>query len=286
MSFVLSCFADEIDSDLSVQMREMRRCGIGHLELRGVGGRNVSEFSEQELREIKKRLDGEDIRVSAIGSPVGKIGIKDDFAPHLAVFERMLGAAQIMGARYIRIFSFYMPKGEDAQQYFEPVCERLEKFKEKAIPLNLVLLHENEKGIFGDIAPRCKQLMERLGDENFKMTFDPANFVQCGQKVMEAYRLLVKYIEYVHIKDAKFADASVVPAGYGDGEIKEMLAALYENSYDGFLSLEPHLGDFKGFSALEQDKKELNFSGGTDAVGRFELAVNCLRDAMKKVINA
>ncbi|HPF55435.1 MAG TPA: TIM barrel protein, partial [Clostridiales bacterium] len=149
MSFVLSCFADEIDSDLSVQIREMKRNGIGHLELRGVDGKNVADLTGPELREIKKRLDIADIRVSAIGSPIGKIGINDDFTPHMAAFERMLEAAKIMGARYIRIFSFYMPKGEDPQKYLEPVCERLEQFKRKAKPLNLVLLHENEKGIFG-----------------------------------------------------------------------------------------------------------------------------------------
>ncbi len=282
MSFVLSCFADEIDSDLSVQIREMKKNGVGHMELRGVDGKNIAGFGARELREIKKRLDAADIRVSAIGSPVGKIGIKDDFVPHAAVFERMLDAAGIMGARYIRIFSFYMPKGEDPQCYFEPVCERLEQFKAKAKSLNLVLLHENEKGIFGDIAPRCRQLMDRLGDINFKMTFDPANFVQCGQPVMEAYRQLAEYIEYVHIKDAKFSDGSVVPAGYGDGEIENLLKELYRTGYDGFLSLEPHLGDFKGFSALEREENKLNFDADIDAVGRFAIAVNCLRDLLKK----
>ncbi len=283
MSFVLSCFADEIDSDLSVQIREMKKNSIGHLELRGVDGKNVAEYTAQELREIKKRLDAADIRVSAIGSPIGKIGINDDFTPHLAVFERMLDTARIMGARYLRIFSFYMPKDEDPQGYFEPVCERLEQFKARAKALNLVLLHENEKGIFGDIAPRCKQLMDRLGDETFKMTFDPANFVQCGQPVMQAYRMLSEYIEYVHIKDAKFSDASVVPAGYGDGEIEALLTELDQNGYDGFLTLEPHLGDFKGFSVLEQGEEKLEFDRNMDAIGRFELAVNCLRDIMKKM---
>lgn len=283
MSFVLSCFADEIDSDLSVQIREMKKNGIGHLELRGVDGKNVAEYTAHELREIKKRLDAADIRVSAIGSPLGKIGINDDFTPHLEIFERMLDAALIMGARYIRIFSFYMPKGEDPQGYFEPVCERLAQFKARTKALNLVLLHENEKGIFGDIAPRCKQLMDRLGDDNFKMTFDPANFVQCGQPVMQAYRMLSEFIEYVHIKDAKFSDASVVPAGYGDGEIEALLTELDQNGYDGFLSLEPHLGDFMGFSALEQGEEKLKFDSSMNAIGRFELAVNCLRDIMKKM---
>ena len=94
--------------------------------------------------------------------------------------------------------------------------------------------------------------------------------------------MLAKYIGYVHIKDAKFCDGSVVPAGYGDAEIENLLKALTQNNYDGFLTLEPHLGEFKGFSALEQEENKLNFDGNMDAIGRFELAVNCLKDVMKR----
>jgi len=126
--------------------------------------------------------------------------------------------------------------------------------------------------------------MDRLGDGNFRTTFDPANFVQCGQPVMEAYRMLAGFIEYVHIKDAKSSDGSVVPAGYGDGEVEALLRALYQSGYDGFLSLEPHLGEFKGFAALEQDGK-LNADSDMDAVGRFKLAADCLKKLIQKVEN-
>ena len=47
----------------------------------------------------------------------------------------------------------------------------------------------------------------------------------------------------VHIKDCKNG-GGVVPAGYGDGHLKEILSDLYKNGYHGFLSLEPHLGGF------------------------------------------
>ena len=56
------------------------------------------------------------------------------------------------------------------------------------------------------------------------------------------------------IKDGLMADQQVVPAGQGDGEVRELLRALQARGYDGFLSLEPHLthaGPFSGFSGPE-----------------------------------
>ena len=116
---------------------------------------------------------------------------------------------------------------------------------------------------------------------NFAATFDPANFVQCGQPVMEAYRLLRPYIKYIHIKDAMFSDVRVVPAGCGDGEVDKLLDAVGADGYDGFLSLEPHLGDFAGFAGLERGEKR-TFDANTDSVGRFDLAVS----ELKKVLEA
>jgi sugar phosphate isomerase/epimerase len=58
----------------------------------------------------------------------------------------------------------------------------------------------------------------------------------------------------VHIKDALMSEKRVVPAGQGDGQVRELLVALRQRGFDGFLSLEPHLasgGPFSGFSGPE-----------------------------------
>ena len=76
------------------------------------------------------------------------------------------------------------------------------------------------------------------------MAWDPANFVQVGVRPFtEGYALLRPHLEYVQIKDARRADGSVVVAGAGDGEVVETIRALREDGFDGFFSLEPHLGD-------------------------------------------
>ena len=47
------------------------------------------------------------------------------------------------------------------------------------------------------------------------------------------------------------AEKRVVPAGEGDGQVPQLLRALRERGYRGFLTLEPHLvtaGASSGFS--------------------------------------
>ena len=103
-----------------------------------------------------------------------------------------------------------------------------------------MLLHENEKGIYGERAAECKKLLDAFGGKSFKAVFDFANFVQAKQDTMEAYELLKDHIAYVHVKDAVWESGAVVPAGMGDGQMAEILKKMLSDGYRGFLSLEPH----------------------------------------------
>jgi len=249
--FTLSGFADEISSDLDEQLDLLSRLEIGYLELRGVWNKGVLDLSDEQVRTVKLALKAKGIGVSAIGSPIGKIGIEDPFEPHLDAFRRAIDLAEYLEAPYIRMFSFFVPEGE-ADDYRPQVLERLEVLLDEVKGHDVVLLHENERHIYGDIPRRCADLMETLGSSQFKMIFDPANFVMCGVRPFtEGYDKLKDYIVYLHIKDGLMADQQVVPAGQGDGEVRELLIALVAEGYDGFASLEPHLahaGEFRGFS--------------------------------------
>src|SRR5690606_20606824 len=115
--FILSAFADEIDPDLKVQMDVLEEHGIEYIEMRGVNGKNVVEHTLDEIKEIKQQLDERGFKISAVGSPIGKIKITDDFAPHLDLFHHTLEIAKILEAPYIRMFSFFIPKGENPDNY-------------------------------------------------------------------------------------------------------------------------------------------------------------------------
>jgi sugar phosphate isomerase/epimerase len=137
-------------------------------------------------------------------------------------------------------------------KYRDEVISRMKTLVKKAEEEGVVLLHENEKDIYGDTAERCLDILETCQSHNLRAALDPANFVQCGVKpYTEAFPLLKKHIEYVHIKDALFEGGKVVSAGEGDGEVRKVLRELKEKGYQGFMSLEPHLenaGTFSGFS--------------------------------------
>lgn len=246
MNFKLAAFADEADSRLEKQIEAMQRNGIAYLEIRGVDGETVTDITLEKAREIRKKLEASNLSVWSVGSPFGKIGIGDDFAPHLEKFKRSLEIADILGAKKMRMFSFYVPK-ENPEQYSDEVMSRLEQFLAAAKNSDVLLCHENEKGIYGDLAPRCAEIHKNF--PAIKAVFDPANFIQCGQDTKAAWKILSPYVEYLHMKDA-LADGSVVPAGKGIGNIPYIL----ENYRGTVLTIEPHLTVFSGFEKLEQEQ--------------------------------
>ena len=229
------------------------------MELRSVWNRGVLELSDEELNFLKSRLDENGIRISSIGSPIGKVDIKDDFENSLEKFKRAVAIALKMGTKNIRIFSFYIPR--DEMDTYEPEVIRRMSILAKTAQINdLTVFHENEAGIFGETSDRCLKLFETVCDPNFKMVFDPSNFVAAGEDVYNmSFKRLKKHIAYLHIKDSLKSTGQIVIAGKGDGCIREILDELKDRE-GMFVSLEPHLdyaGQYRGFSGLELFLKDL-----------------------------
>ncbi len=250
--WTLTGFADEISPDLDEQLATLAQESIRYLELRGVWGTNILKLTDDELGRVQSTLGQAGVKVSSIGSPIGKIKITDDFAPHLDDFRRAIDAARTLDAPFIRIFSFFIPHGEDPANYRREVLERLGRLVREAEGSGVTLVHENEKEIYGDVPSRCLDILKELDSPVLRAAWDPANFVQCGVRPhTEGYEALRPYIAYVHIKDALLDTGKVVPPGQGDGQLRETLAALRDSGFDGFFSLEPHLqaaGTYSGFS--------------------------------------
>ncbi len=276
--FIISGFSDEIDENIEKQFEHLNNLGISYFEPRGINGKNISELTDKEVFELKATMDKYSIKVSSIGSPIGKIDIEDPMEPHLELLKRVIKTAKILDTKFIRIFSFYIPN-ERYAVYKDEVMRRMKLMVEIAEQEDVILLHENEKGIYGDIASRCLEIFEELKSPALGCVFDPANFVQCHQAVYpEAYEMLSPYITYMHIKDA-LADGSVVPAGYGLGSVKNILSELKANNYHGFLSLEPHLGSFTGLEGLETGGKMLDLEHSSP--DKF----TCAYEALTSILN-
>ena len=268
---------------MDTQFQVLNKLKIQYFEPRGIDGKNISELSEEEILKLKEKMKYYGIKVSSIGSPIGKVRLDAPFDSHFELFKKVVGIAKSLEAKYIRTFSFFHDGGDVwTEEERAEVLARLRKMIDYARENDVILLHENEKDIYGDTADRCADLMRELYCDHFKAVFDPANFVQCRQDTKYAYEILKDYIEYMHIKDACFTDKRVVPAGVGDGNVEYVLKQLFDNGYQGYLSLEPHLGSFEGLADLELDDKMLNLPKSGE--GTFTLAYRALCEVLEKVL--
>jgi sugar phosphate isomerase/epimerase len=266
--FILSAFADEISPNLKEQIDVLREHQIGYVEFRGLEGKVIIDYSPDEIREVAHQLADNGIKVSALGSPIGKIMIDDPFEEHLERFKKAMETAHLLGTSNIRMFSFFLPFGENPSQYRDEVLRRWTAFIQASEGSGLTLLHENEKMIYGDNAERCLDLLQSLNHSRVQATFDPANFVQCQvESYPHAFQMLEKHIAYMHIKDAMLENGEVVPAGQGDGKLPEILKTLWQKDFEGFLSIEPHLNN--------------SDPGGGPKM--FGVAVSALRDVLAKI---
>ena len=278
--FTISGFSDEIDKDIHLQFEGIKALGMEYFEVRGVNGKNIAKLNEDELAELKDEMKKYGIKASSIGSPIGKVLITDDFEPHLEKFKWIVNIAKTLESKYIRIFSFFLPEGEEWSAHRREVIRRLSQMVEYAKEQEVILLHENEKDIYGETAEACLDLLEEINSPNLKAVFDPANFVQCGENVKEAFAKLRQHIAYMHIKDA-VEDGTVVPAGCGIGEVEFILRELKESNYHGYLSLEPHLGAFEGLQELELSDKMMKLRQSSKE--SFEIAYNALAEILERI---
>ncbi|MBQ7324348.1 MAG: sugar phosphate isomerase/epimerase [Clostridia bacterium] len=275
--FTFSAFADEASPLFYEQIDAMRKSGITHLEMRGVNGRNVSSMTREEVRCAKYMLDQAGLSVWSIGSPVGKIKISDPFGPHLDSFKRLLDAAVTCKASVMRIFSFYDVK-TDADK--AEAISRLQTLVDTAKGSGVLLCHENEKGIYGDTAENCVEILTAVPE--LGSVFDPANFIQCGVDPLTAWGMLADRTTYLHIKDA-LADGRVVPAGCGLGNLPAIIADFGARG-GKVLSLEPHLTVFKGLADLEEDQKtDIDPFSYPSAQEAFRVAADSLKGIVEKL---
>jgi 3-dehydroshikimate dehydratase len=237
----LSAFADEISQDPVEQVEVLTRHGIRHIEFRAIHGTNVLDLSDAQHEEFRSLLRSRGFGLSALGSPVGKIKVTDPFAPHLERFDRALDLADFYGAPRIRIFSYYMPPGDDPSRHRDEVMRRMGETARRAADRGVTLMLENEKGIYGDNAARVLDILETVDNPSLAHAFDPANYLEIGQPVDAAWEMLKSRMAHFHVKDYSLASHKNVPAGQGDGQIPRLIADAVSRGYEGFCVLEPHL---------------------------------------------
>ena len=251
VSWALSGFGDEIDDDPAVQIAVLQALGASHIEVRSAWGTNIVDLSDDQLAALAGLLKEKGMQVSAIASPIGKVDVSLPVEHEVERLRRAANAAKVLGAKYIRIFSFYYGESVPVDSIRDAVIERMRALAAVAEEEGVVLLHENEKDIFGDVPDRVLDIIESVNSPALKVAWDAANFVQVGVKPFdEAYAKLRPHLEYLQVKDALFSNGHVVPAGEGDGDLLRTVEALKADGFTGFASLEPHLAGAHGLGGF------------------------------------
>ncbi|MDZ8201671.1 sugar phosphate isomerase/epimerase family protein [Microbacterium sp. SSW1-59] len=251
-TWTLSGFGDEVDPNPDTQVAVLQALGASHVEVRSAWGVNVVDLDEEQISRLGKLLEDRGMKVSAIASPIGKVASDSSIEDEVARLEKVIGVTHALGAANIRVFSFYPPPGRSPQSVRDDVLSRMHAMARVAEREGVVLVHENEKAIYGDIPDRVLDVVESVGSSALRLAWDNANFVQVGVRpYSDGWALLSPYVDYFQVKDARAQDGAVVPAGTGDGQLRETMIAMRDSGYRGFASLEPHLAsahELGGFS--------------------------------------
>ena len=250
----ISGFYDEITGNFEEQCKSVVALGEKYLCPRKVDGKNIADYTAEEFaKKIKPVMDKYGVSFSSIGSPIGKIGLYDEEAynAQLSKLEELVKICSLTGCKYIRIFSF-RTGGKDYDKYFPEVVKKLKGYLQKVKGSDIILIHENEKRIYGDDPDRCVQLYKAIDDPQFKLCYDASNYIQCGYDPNECYEKVKEYCVYYHIKDCSEYRVEV-PVGLGKTDYVRLLKDLVVvRGYDGFMTLEPHTGKYADHKKLFQ----------------------------------
>ncbi len=265
-TITLCAFSDEASADFEGQIKALIRNRIPYMEIRGVDGKSIRHLTPDRAKECKKMLDDNGLAVWSIGSAVGKSDVDAPFCETEEMLRHICELARIFETDKVRMFSFY--RAADSRQ---EVLSRLRRMVEIAREYGVELYHENEKDIFGDIADRVEDVMDSV--DGLRHVYDPANFLQVGERAEETLRRFHHRADYFHIKDVIAETGELVPAGYGDGMIDRLVADIKE---DKVLTVEPHLAVFDGYAQIDDTDMKHRFRFSTNGEA-FDAAVAAIR---------
>ena len=149
--------------------------------------------------------------------------------------------ADFYQAPRIRIFSFYMPPGDDPAMHRAEVMSRMTELARRAAARGITLFLENEKGIYGDTAARVADVLETVDSPSLAHAFDPANYVEVGQPIDEAWTRLRRSCKALSRQGLRRENPSERAGRRGRRPDPQADREAVAAGYDGFCVLEPHL---------------------------------------------
>ena len=285
-SVLISGFADEaaVTKGAVEQLSVFAALGLEYYSLRfvDVGERvkNVMKLTKREIRALRRLHQIYGMKVSSIGSPIGKVklvdvedGTHNQYIPFSKYLKsdcmRAIELAHTFETKLLRGFSFYPPRGDDPAKHLPQACDQLAAIAEACRQNDVVFGLEVEANLIGRNGRLLAKIHRRVRNPHLVLIFDGGNLstqnMPPGQ-VFEEYKAMRSGIAWMHIKDysidpkLKWTGAvdearlkNFVPPDQGDSghemimrDFRELVPSLEKKlnrlGVPGvFLDLEPHL---------------------------------------------
>ncbi|MCD7847830.1 MAG: sugar phosphate isomerase/epimerase [Oscillospiraceae bacterium] len=249
-SVKLFAFGGELRTELSDQIEAVKRNNLNGIELGGTEFGPISDISFVAACLIRKKLNDSGLEVLALGTSIGRIGIKDDFEAQIEKLKNTLEVCKVLGAEKVRISSFFIPGFEKPEDYKNLVIDRIGRMNELAGAHGVTLCLENRSSCYGGIAERCHDILSAFPE--MVGVFNPTEFVKAEEDVMAAWDKLRSRIAYIHVSDIS-EDGKPVPAGCGIAHIRDLTRKFIERGGRNF-SIDPGLTVRRSNKQSEQDR--------------------------------
>lgn len=235
-----------------------------------------TDMTPTQIREFRRRLDGEGISFSAL---CGDFGCRmfyrpEDCARELDTEKRVMDLAVALGCGIVTTHIGAVPPQQNCRQYesMHRVCKMLADFADAAGGRFAV-----ETG--PETAETLKRFLDGLQSKGVGVNLDPANLVMCAaDDPVRAVYTLRDYIVHTHAKDgvqlqpvdtlrlyaAEYYGLEPLdgklyiretPLGEGGVPWRAYLDALQDIGYDGYLTIEREAGK----TPLEDTEKAVVF---------------------------
>ncbi len=239
----LSGFADEAANQKTIEQQfcAFAALGLRYFTLRfidvGNGIKNVMHLTQEEVETINAMRADYGLRVSSIGSPIGKVklldvddGTNNRYVPFQEYLEndvrRACSLAHDFDSKLLRGFSFYHPRGESPEPYVSQVVDRLAAIAEVCRSEGLIFGLEVEANLVGQTGKILSMIHQQVNAPNLVLIFDGANLVCQGMskaEVWDEWKAMKQGLGWLHIKDYRRRENSVGRAHVDEESLKNFV---------------------------------------------------------------
>lgn len=253
----LGVLTDEVSARFDEALDWIAEQGLKHVEIRVVDGVNIANMNDEQVKEVRRKVEAKGLFISAIASPLFKCALdperpvasgdmfgqkEESVEAHFAKLDRVLAIAGLLGTKRIRIFSFWREK--EPERYTAEIVAHLKRAAAVAERAGALLLVENEPSCNGGFAEEVAAIVRGVGSPAVKGLWDPGNEAYGGHEAYPAgYAAMKDVLAHVHLKDAYVrpdGTSRCVPLGSGSVPVIAQLKALIADGYDGLFTIETH----------------------------------------------